>query len=476
MAPLVKSLEPMAFTQAMPDRDSLISAQLAGSIIRRALSRCAGFAELYVEQRTGLDVSLKDEQVRPTRASIEEGVGLRVVRGASTYFGYVDGLTEASLLGLASAVSGAAGSVPHGANHGFEDRRPPSAEIAISDLECASELLRACDAAARGAARKVTQVIGTAFDNHSQIEIQNSDGLVATEMRRHRGLFVEVVARLGGRVASGWETVGVRSGSISAQQAEAVAKKAAEKALTMLEASKAPTGEMPVVVGNGLGGVLLHEAVGHGLEADEVRKGASVYAGKLGDRIAPKFVSAYDDGRLLGGWASGEIDDEGTPTQVTNLIQEGQLSAYLYDRVLSTGEGGASTGNGRRASFRHQPLPRMTNTYFGPGDASPGELIEELDRGIYAASLGGGQVDPVTGDFVFSVSEGYVIEGGKITNPIRGATLVGNSREALLAIDGIGNDLDFAPAFCRKSGQLLPVGVGQPHMRLRALTVGGTEV
>jgi TldD protein len=231
---------------------------------------------------------------------------------------------------------------------------------------------------------------------------------------------------------------------------------------------------LPVVVGNGFGGVLLHEAVGHGLEADAVQKRASVYAGKLGQQLAEPFVTAYDDGRLPGEWGSDGMDDEGTPTQRTTVIEGGRLSSYLYDLLRARRDGVESTANGRRESFRHLPVPRMTNTFFAPGEATPEELIAGVERGLYAVSFGGGQVEPATGDFVFGVSEGYLIENGTVTSPVRGATLVGNGLDALAAIDGIAGDLEIATGFCGKGGQSVAAGVGQPHVRIRELTVGGT--
>ena len=230
-----------------------------------------------------------------------------------------------------------------------------------------------------------------------------------------------------------------------------------------------------MVVGNGFGGVLLHEAVGHGLEADAVQKRASVYAGRVGETVAPDFVTAYDDGSRTGAWGSDGIDDEGTPTQRTTIIEGGRLTSYLYDLIRARKDGGSSTGNGRRESFRHLPVPRMTNTFFAPGEATPEELIEGVERGLYAVSFGGGQVEPATGDFVFGVSEGYLIEGGRATAPVRGATLIGNGLEALRAVDGVAGDLEIATGYCGKAGQRVPAGVGQPHVRIAALTVGGTD-
>jgi TldD protein len=244
--------------------------------------------------------------------------------------------------------------------------------------------------------------------------------------------------------------------------------------LTALDAVPAPAGKMPVVVGNGFGGVLLHEAVGHGLEADAVQKGASVYAGKLGEQLAPNFVNAYDDGRKPGEWGTDGIDDEGMPTQQIPILQDGVLGSFLHDRRSAQKDGVVSTGNGRRESFRHLPVPRMTNTYFAPGDEQVADLIEAAGTGLYAVSFGGGQVEPATGDFVFGVSEGYLIENGRVTSPVTGATLTGNGLAALWQIEAIAGDLKLATGYCGKAGQRVPAGVGQPHVLLRELTVGGT--
>jgi TldD protein len=244
----------------------------------------------------------------------------------------------------------------------------------------------------------------------------------------------------------------------------------------MLDAHPAPAGPMTVVVGNGFGGVLFHEATGHGLEADAVQKNASVYSGRLGERVAGSLVTAYDDGSLAGEWGTDGIDDEGTPTQATRVIEEGKLGSYLYDITRGRKDGTRSTGNGRRQSFRHLPIPRMTNTYIAPGDADPEDIIGDVKHGVFAVSFAGGQVEPATGNFVFGVSEGYLIEQGKVTAPLRGLTLLGSSLEVLKRIDAVGNDLAFKSGFCGKDGQRVPVGTGQPTVRISELTVGGTAV
>jgi TldD protein len=290
-------------------------------------------------------------------------------------------------------------------------------------------------------------------------------------------LSAQVVARRDGRVETGGDTRGRHQGwELIAADPEQVAAKAARRALTLLDAVDAPTGRLPVVVGNAFGGVLLHEAVGHGLEADAVQKRASVYAGRLGDQLAGSFVTAYDDGSRANEWGSDGIDDEGTPTQRTTVIEDGRLTGYLYDLVTARRDAAQPTGNGRRESFRHLPQPRMTNTFFAPGEATAEELIGEIERGLYAVSFGGGQVEPATGDFVFGVSEGYLIEGGKVGKPCRGATLIGNCLQALGRIDAVANDFDMKTGFCGKGGQRVPVGTGQGHVRISEMTVGGTAV
>ena len=338
-----------------------------------------------------------------------------------------------------------------------------------------AELLRALDERARAAGAEVSQVRVGYGESRREVEVFNSDGRSAADDRTRVRLSTQVVARRADRVETGSDTRGGHAGfELLDDEPERVADEAARRALTLLDAVDAPTGRLPVVVGNGFGGVLLHEAVGHGLEADAIQKGASVYAGRLGEELAPPFVTAFDDGSRTGDWGSDGIDDEGTPTRATTIIEDGRLTSYLYDLLCARKDGVESTGNGRRESFRHLPIPRMTNTFFAPGDATPDELIAGVERGLYAVSFGGGQVEPATGDFVFGVSEGYLIEGGKVTAPVRGATLVGNGVEALRLIDGIASDLDIATGYCGKGGQSVPAGVGQPHVRIRELTVGGT--
>ena len=458
---------------------SLLAPEIAQAALSRALARGGDWSELYAEERSGFAVSLDDGRVENPQSGREIGASIRVVHGEATYFGHVDGLAEQDLLALADSVSQALKLEAKSAAPVRTAEPLPLHVVAqrpeTVDAERKVELLRLSDETARAAGGEVAQVSASYAEGRRVVQIFNSGGFSAGDDRTRVRLGVQVVARRNGRVETGHETRGGHIGfELFAERPETVADGAARKALTALDAVDAPAGRMPVVVGNGFGGVLLHEAIGHGLEADAVQKQASVYAGRIGDKLAEDFVTAYDDGRMTNAWGSDGVDDEGTPTQRTTIIADGRLTSYLYDKLRAQKAKALSTGNGRRESFRHLPLPRMTNTYFGPGEATPEELIAGVDRGLYAVSFGGGQVEPATGDFVFGVSEGYLIEGGKVTSPVRGATLIGNGPEALAAVDGIAGDLDIATGFCGKGGQRVPAGVGQPHVRIRALTVGGT--
>ena len=452
-------------------------------MLARALGHGGDLGELYAEDRRAFAVTLDDGRVEGPRAGNERGASVRVVRGEASYFGYVDGLAEGALLEVASSVAQAVRGEERRTSAVGPARRAEGHPVAERPEEVEAsrkaDLLRELDDRARAAGAEVTQVAVGYSEERRIVEVYNSEGVAAADDRTRVRLSAQVVARRAGadgpRVETGTDTRGGHAGfELLAADPGSVADSAARKALTLLDAVDAPSGRLPVVVGNGFGGVLLHEAVGHGLEADAVHKRASVYAGKLGEQLADASVTAYDDGRRTGEWGSDGIDDEGTPTRRTTVIEEGRLTSYLYDLVRARADGAESTGNGRRQSFRHPPVPRMTNTYFAPGEATPDDLIAGVDRGLYAVSFGGGQVEPATGDFVFGVSEGYLIEGGRVTAPVRGATLVGNGLEALRAVDGIAGDLAIATGYCGKAGQTVPAGVGQPHVRLRELTVGGT--
>jgi TldD protein len=458
---------------------SLLDPDLAARAIERALGRGGDFGEVYAEERRAFGISLDDRRIELPQSGAGRGVSVRVVDGDSTYFGHVDGIAEGDLMRVAESVAQAVrGGDPR--TVALSAAQPAGGHVIRQrpeevDAKVKADILRSCDERARAAGDDVAQVSASYGETRQIVEVFNSDGVAAADDRTRVRLGVQVVARRNGTVETGHETRGGHAGfELIADDPEQVADEAVRKALTNLDAVDAPTGRMTVVVGSGFGGVLLHEAVGHGLEADAIQKRASVYAGRLGETLAKPTVTAYDDGRRPNEWGSDGIDDEGTPTQQTTIIENGTLTSYLYDLVRARKDGVASTGNGRRESFRHLPLPRMTNTYFAPGEATTEELIAGVDRGFYAVSFGGGQVEPATGDFVFGVSEGYLIEDGKVTAPVRGATLIGNGVDALAAIDGIASDLSIATGYCGKGGQRVAAGVGQPHVRIHGLTVGGT--
>jgi TldD protein len=457
----------------------LVDRDVAAGVLQRALSRGGDFAELFCEARHGFGLSIDESRVEMPQSGSERGAGIRVIDGEVTRFAHVDGLAEEDLLraadGLASALSGEAAEPVE-----LRATAPPELqEIEVEPesvpAERKAEVLRELDERARSAGSEVAQASASYSEGRRRVAVFNSDGLQASDDRTRVRLGVQVVARRDGAVETGFETLGEHRGfELLEGDPARIADQAARKAITLLGADPAPAGEMTVVVGKGFGGVLFHEMTGHGLEADAVQKGASVYAKRMGEKVAEPLLNAYDDGTMAHEWGTGAIDDEGTPSQKTAVIQDGRLTSYLYDGLRARRDATESTGNGRRASFRDLPIPRMTNTYIEPGDADPEEIIAEVDRGFYAVSFGGGQVEPATGDFVFGVSEGYLIEGGRVTSPCRGATLIGNCLQALARIDAVGSDFQMKTGFCGKAGQTAPVGTGQGHVRIRGMTVGGT--
>jgi TldD protein len=457
----------------------LIDSAVAERVLARALANGGRFAEVFAERRRGQTMAIDEQRIEAVQAGAEEGAGVRVVDGSTTYFAHVDGLEPVDVERAADEAAAALGSQrrqprPLQAREATPlpiERRPEEVPA-----ERKAEMLRELDERARAKGAEIAQFTASYAEARREVAVANSEGLFTGDDRTRVRIGAQAVARREATVETGAETLGAHRGfELLEDDPGQIAEQAAAKALTLLDAIPAPSGSMPVVVGGGFGGVLFHEMTGHGLEADHIQKNASVYTGKLGERVAEPLLNAYDDGRLPGEWGSDAIDDEGQPTQKTQVIEAGRLTSYLYDHLTADRDGAASTGNGRRESFRHLPIPRMTNTYIAPGDATPEEIIAEVERGFYAVSFGGGQVDPATGDFVFGVSEGYLIEGGKVTKPCRGATLIGNCLEALAAIDAVGDDFFMKTGICGKGGQKVPVGTGQGHVRVRAMTVGGTE-
>jgi TldD protein len=463
--------------------EPLIESALAERTLARALANGGDFAEVFCEDRASFAVAIDESRIERAQRGGERGAGVRVTLGETTYFAHVDGLGESDLERAADAAA-AALSGESTAPRPLEAAEPPVLQEVETDpasvpAERKADLLRTCDERARDAGDEIAQVSATYGEGRRRVTVANSEGRFASDDRLRTRLGVQVVARRNGSVETGFETLGAHRGweLVDHGAGEEIAGQAAKVALTLLEAGDAPAGAMPVVVGGGFGGVLFHEMTGHGLEADHIQKGASVYEGKLGEDLAQSHLVAYDDGMLANEWGTDGIDDEGTPTQKTTVIEEGRIASYLYDLRSAGKDSVASTGNGRRESFRHLPIPRMTNTYIAPEPgATPEDLIAGVKKGFYAVSFAGGQVDPTTGDFVFGTSEGYLIEDGKVTRPCRGATLIGNCLAALGRIDAVADDFAMKTGFCGKGGQRVPVGTGQGHVRISELTVGGTAV
>jgi TldD protein len=458
----------------------LPSPDLAAEVVERALVHGGEFAELFAERSAAMAMSIDESRVEGVVSAGELGAGLRVVKDGTAYFAHVDGLGEEDL----GRAAGEAAAALRG------DRREPqpltTQETALQEVrlrpeevpaERKSGLLRELDEHGRAQGPEITQLQVSYAENRREIAVANSAGTYATDDRTRVRIGVQAVARRNGTIEMGMETLGGHRGfELLEDDPRRIAEQAARKALTLLDAEPAPAGQMPVVVGGGFGGVLFHEMTGHGLEADHIQKGASVYQGRMGEKVAEPLVNAFDDGLLSGEWGTDGIDDEGTPAQKTQVIEDGRLTSFLHDRRSAERDGAELTGNGRRGNFRNLPIPRMTNTYIAPGDAEPEAMIAEVKRGFYAVSFAGGQVEPASGDFVFGVSEGYLIEDGKVTRPCRGATLIGNCIDALAAIDAVGSDFEMKSGICGKAGQRVPVGTGQGHVRIRELTVGGTQV
>ena len=451
-------------------------------VLGASLRTGGDFAEVFAEDRRNASARLDDGVVEELTSSRDRGAGIRVVRGTTTGFAHTTDLTEAGLLAAAEAASAAARGGGEGVRTVALTRRPtrPGA-VAIGPEDVAKgdrvALLRRADEAARGAGGAIRQVSVTAADGRRRFLVANSDGILAEDDQVRTRLAVTCVALGDGGMQTGSESTGRSVGFelFDVDTPEAVATAAARRALTKLAARPAPSGTLPVVIGPGSGGVLFHEACGHGLEADLVGKSASVFAGRVGEQVASPLVTLVDDGTVPGEWGSGAIDDEGHPRGCNVLIDGGVLTDYMWDLLRSRAEGRASSGNGRRQSYRHLPMVRMTNTYLLAGPDDPAEIVRSTDHGVYVAKLGGGSVNTATGDFVFGMTESYLIEGGEITEPLREGNLIGNGPAVLGAIDACGNDFAMGgPGTCGKDGQSVPVGLGQPTLRVTGMTVGGT--
>lgn len=446
-----------------------------------AVANGGDFAELFAEDVERSSVNLDDGRIENLASSRDRGVGIRVLNGESIGFAHTADLSEAGLAAAARAASSAARTNGSGSavsvNH--SSPAPAPVEIRPEDVSKAQKvaLVQAADASARSYSALISQVGARYADSRRRILVANTDGVGGSDDQTRTMFAVSAVASGDAGLQTGYESVGLSVGFELFEKYDVgeLATNAATRAVTKLAARPAPSGTMPVVIGPGSGGVLFHEACGHGLEADLVNKGASAFAGKVGQQVASELVTIVDDGTMAGEWGRYAIDDEGQPASSNVLIKDGILIDYMWDAIRARAEGRASSGNGRRQSYRHLPMVRMTNTYLDAGEQDPTDIIAGVENGVYVAKLGGGQVNTASGDFVFGMTEAYLIEGGKITAPLREGQLIGNGPRVLQLIDAVGNDFEMGPpGTCGKDGQGVPVGDGVPTLRVTELTIGGT--
>ncbi len=456
-----------------------------GKLVGRALRHGGEFADVFCERRRTLSYRLQDGRIHEASYGVTLGVGIRVVVGESAGFACSDDLSESALTKAADAASLIARAVPAGEATPIDlsPARAPSFYDGNSadaiDARRYVAMLEAADAAARRYDPRVVAVNAQLSDELQEVWIATSEGRLVRDYRPLITFGVQVVASDKHERGSGYVGDGGRTSIeyFDRETPEALGEEAARIAAINVAAIPAPAGEMEMIVGAGGGGVLLHEAVGHGLESDFNRRGTSLYSGRVGERVASELVTIFDDGNLREERGSLNVDDEGVPGQHKVLVENGRLLGYMQDRLNARLMGVESTGSGRRQSFRFAPQPRMCNTYMPSGDATVEEIVASTQRGIYAKSFAGGQVEIAKGDFVFMVGEGYLVEHGKITAPVRNATIIGNGPDAMMKVEAVGNDGRLARRHytCGKGGQYVPVGVGMPTVKIASITVGGTQ-
>jgi len=455
-------------------------------IIGSLLSAQVDAADIYFQSSRYESWVLEDGIIKQGTHSSEQGAGVRAISGEKTGFAYSDQLALPALLEAANNVKAI---TRQGQQRQIQVRpglSAPALYLPVNPLNSLSDqekvdLLHRIDRETRKLDDRIEQVIVSLIGVHDSILVADQDGQLSGDVRPLIRMNVTVIIEDTGRREQGSMGGGARADYgyfLDADKGLEYGRQALHQALINLEATEAPAGAMTVVLGPGWPGILLHEAIGHGLEGDFNRKGTSAFSGRIGERVASELCTIVDDGTLAGRRGSLTVDDEGTPTENTVLIEKGILKGYMQDKLNARLMGGKATGNGRRESYAHLPMPRMTNTYMLPGQSDPGEIIASVDKGLYASNFGGGQVDITSGKFVFSASEAYLIENGKVTRPVKGATLIGNGPDVLTRVSMVGNDLelDSGVGTCGKEGQSVPVGVGQPTLKIDSLTVGGTSL
>lgn len=451
------------------------------AVLSAALDTGGEFAEIYAEDRRGRSLRLDDGKVEELVSGRDVGAGVRVLKGGQTAYAYTNVLSRAALIDAAKVAAAAIRGSARTQIADLVTKTPPVEHAARIDPMAADgprlvDLVTTAEQAGRDVDASVRQVTILYADSVREIFLANSEGHRSVERPVRTRLVAQVVAARDGIIQTGFEGPGAAVGHelFEEHPPEQVGRQAAEQAVAMLDSVPAPAGEFTVVLGPGGGGVLFHEACGHGMEADIVAKQASVYRGKRGERLGTSIFTGVDDGSVPGAWGSYGFDDEGTPSQRTVLFDKGVCTDYMSDRIRARELGLPRTGNGRRQSYAHVPIPRMSNSYVMPGEDDPDEIVRSVKRGIYCRQLGGGQVDPASGDFVFGVTEAYLVEGGEIGKAIRGANLVGDGPTVLSRVDALGTDFDTRQGICGKDGQGVPVGLGNPTLLISRITVGGT--
>lgn len=449
-------------------------------VLNRAVSRGGEYADVFVERRRTTSILMEDRKIERVASGVDGGAGVRLIASGKTFYAFSNTTAEDSLLELADTLSKTVQEAHPATVLDMRTERP-GADFSIRirpegiSVSTKIDLVAKAERSARSFDASIRQVTSSYRDSLQEVQIATSEGIIAEDERVHTVFMIHVVASRNGIIQTGYESAGGNTGFelFDDLSVEELSLKASRRAVTMLEARRAPGGRMPVVISSEAGGTMIHEAIGHGLEADLAQQGLSVYSGKSGEEVASRLVTVVDDATLPTKRGSYRFDDEGTPSRRIVLVDRGILKGYLYDKFTAMRDGVKSTGNGRRESYQHRPIPRMSNTFIAPGDSAPEEIVAATAEGLLVRKMGGGQVNTVTGDFVFDVQEGYIIKGGHIAEPVRGATLTGNGPEVLKAIDMIGSDLGFSIGTCGKDSQGVPVSDAMPTIRVSEMVVGG---
>ncbi|MCE5312426.1 MAG: TldD/PmbA family protein [Nitrospiraceae bacterium] len=457
----------------------MIHEDVLARLLKKALSNGGDFADVFVERRSSTAVQLEDSIIEKVTSGTVAGAGIRVIHSGRTAYAYTNDFSEAVLMDIAGTVSRAAAEGSREPMALIKSRPSKQADIKVDPASVPAsfkiKLVKAADTAARKIDSRIRQVSVSCRDMRQNVLIASSDGTFCEDARVYVLGLVHAVASDAEVIQTGYETAGGLTGFelFEEHSIENMAEAAAKRAVMMLSAERAPGGRMPVVISSDAGGTMIHEAIGHGLEADLARAGLSVYSGKLGQQVASGLITVIDDATIAKARGSFCYDDEGIEAQKKVLVEKGVLKGYMHDRLTSSLDATRPTGNGRRESFHHRPIPRMTNTYIAPGDSLPQDVVKSVQHGLFVKKMGGGQVNTVNGDFVFEVQEGYLIQNGSISAPVRGATLVGNGPDVLMSIDMVASDLGFSIGTCGKDGQGVPVSDAMPTLRIPELVVGG---